>query len=129
MGFWQRTMEGALWMKDRYTLTSRGSSKRLLCRPGGWLLIGAEARLMLLTVHEHQLEGRWALQAGKELQDILVMVLPYRFSLGFLLKAYSASARSGKGPADPRVYEDMRNSGLGWILQSWQTCLGFSGKA
>jgi hypothetical protein len=36
MGFWQRTMEGVLWIKDRYTLNSRGSSKRLLCKP--WMV-------------------------------------------------------------------------------------------
>lgn len=37
----------------------------------------------MLLVHEHQLVGRWALQAEKELKDILVMALLYKFSLGF----------------------------------------------
>lgn len=80
----------------------------------------------MLLVHEHQLEGRWALQAEKELKDILVMALPYRFSLGFLLKAHCASARSGKGTADPRVFAE--RLWPSWMLQSWQTYLEFGGK-
>lgn len=66
------------------------------------------------------------MQAEKELRDILVMALPYKFSLGFLLKAHCASARSGKGTADPRVFAGLWPS---WILHSWQTYLGFGGKA
>lgn len=41
-------------MKDRHTLNSRGSSKPLHCRLGGWMLVSAEAWLMRL-VQEHQL--------------------------------------------------------------------------
>ena len=92
MGFQQRTTGRRPLDGNRHTLDSRGSSKPLHCGLGGWMLVSAEAWLVLL-VPDHQPEALAGVE--EELKDLEVKRLPYKFSLRFLLKVNSASDPSG----------------------------------